>query len=1562
VYRYGPGLAPIRRFAAIVLASLVGPAFAFGQTPTNTWRANITGNWNLGSNWVGGVAPPAGGAATVVLEFPFAGTNYTATNNLGSPFQLNGLLFDGGGTGTLTLADAASSLQLAGTNPFVTQNSFATVAMSNFVALTAATTIGGFGSVALSGPWTGGVSAGSDAMVIDGTGTLLPVAGVPGGSLITVSGSNTFTGNVRLGNANLALGNNSALGVSANALVINAATNSLRFSVAGLTIPNPVTSNSTLTFAGSNAGTLSGVISGPGGVTVAGSGTLTLTAANGFTGATTVGVPNGGAGGLTLSGAGGLTATGSVVLAAGGTLSLVNTATANSTNRIADAAPVTFQNGGLAFTAAPAINAASGETFGPVTVQGGGSITVTAASQTGTSSVLQFGTLSRLDNGTLFIQNNSSSQSVGGGAPGPNRTNISFSGGLPTLADPAGASGGQNTAVVPFLSGNLSTSSFFGPPTLNAMSTVATYDANGVRLLNPADSTVFAQAFSGLVPHANNNMNGFVYNISGTTAVTSLVATAGPSLFGSGTIQVASGAVVAPSSMYIGGPILAFGTTTGYLHLGAMVELYNGSSITGSGGLVVTSANSSTLYLQSTAAANPLTGGLYVNGNASVSFTSDAQLGAAGQSITLNGGTLVGTGATVNRPIILGPGGGSAGGSSASTTFAGPITGGGGLTITNAVPGVTLSGANSYTGPTTVNGPVTLAGSNSGGGPTIINQIGTAYFTSASNFSSGPIILNGGALYSLPGGTFGRDLIAASSSGIATAAGQTLTYTGNLSGGGAFTAIGGTIALATATPPTAAVAAANGGILVVASPTSLQSAGVTAKAGGLVRLDDTGGTTRLGPNVPVSVQPGGELELDGANTATAENFGLLTTNGTVTVISGSGATANLHPASLSVPLNSPPALFRGTNLGSPAAGSARVTAGNLATGTLILNALADGSATGTGQDQAFYDTAGVRVATAGDFTSGPILQNAAPTNTQTTANFRVSGAVSTADNSNTVRSLRLEPGGTLTIPSGTLNAGGFIYAVPGGASTIAGPGTLQNLGDVLAMGDLTVSAMMANETLYKYGPGTMTVSGPASFSSLNVRAGTLVLNSGQTVAASTADVPANLVLGTASTNLQVSSNINEYSTTVISGPGSLTVNSTLLFAEGASTYSGGSIGGPNTEMVVFNPSALGSGPVTLNNTNGTANPTILLELVFGPGTFANDVNLPTTTSSSEIYGSGPVTMSGRLRGGSTAVGTAVEFSGTVYLSNPNNDFTATVVAGLGGATLGITSNSVLGNAVNTIQLNSGTLRFNADGIVVPRPISVMTFGGTFDTAGNRAEVSGVISGSGTVAKQGTGSLTLSGTNTFSGDLDVYAGSVLVTGSLAASTGSYGVDLESGATLSGTGTLNRKITGFGGTVNPGLPTATGKLTAASFVGGFGSTLAFRIDGPSPGDGLSLTGYDELVVGSGGVQLSSTALDVLIGGGFDPTLANTPIFIIDNQSTTAVSGTFKSLTNGAVVNLGGGYTAQISYFGDTATNSITGGNDVALYNFQVVPEPSSLVLGAVAATALAIRCRRRTRSIT
>ena len=148
------------------------------------------------------------------------------------------------------------------------------------------------------------------------------------------------------------------------------------------------------------------------------------------------------------------------------------------------------------------------------------------------------------------------------------------------------------------------------------------------------------------------------------------------------------------------------------------------------------------------------------------------------------------------------------------------------------------------------------------------------------------------------------------------------------------------------------------------------------------------------------------------------------------------------------------------------------------------------------------------------------------------------------------------------------------------------------------------------------------------------------------------------------------------------------------------------------------------------------------------------------------------------------------------LTNPTNDFTATIVV---EETVGITSNSVLGNSANTVRIDGGTLQFNGPGIVVPRQIVLTTFGGTFNTAGNQAQVSGAISGSGDVTKQGAGTLVLSGANTFTGDLDIYRGSVFVTGSVAAeTTGVLGCPRRIRAhTLGGTGTLNRTITASAG---------------------------------------------------------------------------------------------------------------------------------------------------------------------
>ena len=90
---------------------------------------------------------------------------------------------------------------------------------------------------------------------------------------------------------------------------------------------------------------------------------------------------------------------------------------------------------------------------------------------------------------------------------------------------------------------------------------------------------------------------------------------------------------------------------------------------------------------------------------------------------------------------------------------------------------------------------------------------------------------------------------------------------------------------------------------------------------------------------------------------------------------------------------------------------------------------------------------------------------------------------------------------------------------------------------------------------------------------------------------------------------------------------------------------------------------------------------------------------------------------------------------------------------------------------------------------------------------------------------------------------------------------------------------------------------------------------------------------------------------MGGSYAP--ANgTLFFILANDGTDAITGTFSN----ASVN-GGTYTFgsqqfQISYAGNTGTSSFTGGNDIVL---QAVPEPASLLLGAVAILTL-LRRRR------
>ena len=67
---------------------------------------------------------------------------------------------------------------------------------------------------------------------------------------------------------------------------------------------------------------------------------------------------------------------------------------------------------------------------------------------------------------------------------------------------------------------------------------------------------------------------------------------------------------------------------------------------------------------------------------------------------------------------------------------------------------------------------------------------------------------------------------------------------------------------------------------------------------------------------------------------------------------------------------------------------------------------------------------------------------------------------------------------------------------------------------------------------------------------------------------------------------------------------------------------------------------------------------------------------------------------------------------------------------------------------------------------------------------------------------------------------------------------------------------------------------------------------------------------------------------------------------------------------IITIANGITAQVTYkanwTGSQATSTLTGGNDMALYNFAVVPEPTSVALigiGAAMLSAITLRGKRK-----
>ncbi len=192
--------------------------------------------------------------------------------------------------------------------------------------------------------------------------------------------------------------------------------------------------------------------------------------------------------------------------------------------------------------------------------------------------------------------------------------------------------------------------------------------------------------------------------------------------------------------------------------------------------------------------------------------------------------------------------------------------------------------------------------------------------------------------------------------------------------------------------------------------------------------------------------------------------------------------------------------------------------------------------------------------------------------------------------------------------------------------------------------------------------------------------------------------------------------------------------------------------------------------------------------------------------------------------------------------------------------------------------NGGTLKYLAS-FDSSRSVNLSTGGGAFDTNGVNATLSGVISGSGALTKNGGGILTLTKDNTYTGDTMINAGTLAVnnpnkvTGS---GTGTGNVTVGKAGILSGTGRVAGNVYNYGHE-NPG--NSAGKLA-------IGGTYFQESSGDLDIE-ISSTEYDVLEV-EGKVSLNGGLTTILLNG-YRPDLGDSFTIVTAN----GISGHFSSL---------------------------------------------------------------------
>ncbi|EAU6351746.1 autotransporter outer membrane beta-barrel domain-containing protein [Salmonella enterica] len=1453
----------------------------------------------------------AGGSITANTAVQLNGNNNTLANAGAILGDTNGVTISGSGN-TLTSQGKITG----GTNAILINSG----SKNNTLTLNTGTEISG------SITDDNNSASANNNLILDGEGTL--GSSISGLNSVTSSGDWTLSG----ATMNLSGTTNSALWVKSGTLILNGAMTAKGATVdSGTTLQignggtlgafnGDIVDNGTLTFNRSDAAAYGSVISGSGNVVKQGGGELTLSNNNSYSGGTTI-------------------AEGTLTATAGGALGSGN-----------------IDN--LAYLKLDAASASDPFIVADLTTHSGATVEI------GAGSTLQANTLTQQDGSTLTADLTATS------GPAIRAKNVNLDGTL-NVASPASQEPIRSTddlISLALIESDNAISGDFDDITINgnamnpdAFITVvgqknvndthydlvetltwyadrdnAAIDAHGTFNLADADdsftvNTVLenVDANSGwngqsltktgagtLILNAENTYTGSTTISEGTLIATNVEALGTGNVTDNATLEMNTGGDF-DNAISGSGQVVKSGDET--LTLSGANSYTGGTTISG-GTLVATNVEAlGTGDVTDNAVLELNTGGTFdnvISGSGQVVKSGDDALTLSGSNTytggtTISGGTLVasnvealGSGdVTDNATLEMNTGG----------DFANNI-GGTGSVVKSGDKTLTLSGANSYTGGTTISGGTLVANN--------VEALGTGDVT------------NNATLELNTGGTFDN---AISGSGQVVKSGdETLTLSGNNTYRGATTISGGTLiathvnALGTGAIDNRAsllldasgqftvtdLTTESGGNTEIGAGSTLQATTLTQKSDSTLTINLDSNTADPVIHAASQVSLAGTLDITGvgdvldsdpASTDDLDTFTLIASDKTIAgdfekltvagmdadladfitvdgriddtgkqyelttaltwyadrddAVTDAHGTFNLTNADGSFAVNTVLENVDATLDPASATGWDGTSLIKQGAGTLILNA----ENTYTGGTTI---SGGTLVATnvdalgSGDVTDDATLE----LNTGGTFDNAISGSgqvVKSGDETLTLSGANSYTGGTL-ISSGTLVANN-VEAL--GSGDVTDNATLElNTG-----GDFD-NAISGSGKVEKSGDDALTLSGANTYTGGTlISDGTLVASNVE--ALGTGDVTDNAVLEL-NTGGDFDNAISGSGQVEKSGDGTLTLS-------GSNTYTGGTTINDGT-LIATSVDALGSGDVTDNAT---------LELNTG-GTFDN-----------AISGSGQVVKSG---------------DETLTLSGANSYTGGTLIS---GGTLVATNVDALGTGDVT---DNATLELNT--------------GGTFDN---------VISGSGQVVKSGDDTLTLSGANSYTGGTLISGGTLVATSVEALGTGS--VTDNATLELNTSGTFDNVISGSGQVVKSGDKTltlsGTNSYTGGTTISG-GTLVATNVEALGSGDvtddatlELNTGGtFDNAISGSGQVVKSGDKMLTLSGansysGG---TLISDGTLVASNVEALGTG----DVTNNATLelNTGGDFTNNISGSGqvvksgdDTLTlsgaNSYTGGTTIS-----------------------------------